>query len=149
MLTHKHRGQTWQLARKQTVTNYSCPKINAAVRFAALHMRFGKWRKWRVWIHSSLGYPLLIQPFPSKYPRTLLWGACRHLCFNAVCISMFLSTQESEGNVKGWLMSAGREDHQGLGSVLVSRWGTVGCRGARWPATSFLREHGQSATQNR
>lgn len=32
----EHRGQFWQFARKQTVTNnHSFPKINAAIRFAS------------------------------------------------------------------------------------------------------------------
>lgn len=35
IVIHKHRGQSWQLARKQTVTNYNCTKTYAAIRFAS------------------------------------------------------------------------------------------------------------------
>lgn len=50
--------------------------------------------------------------------------------------------------VSGWLLSAGRIPRSQAASW-SSRWGTVRCRGERWPATSIPRERGHSAMQAR
>lgn len=109
----EHRGQSWQFARKQTVTNYySCPKMNAAIRFVSTSYAFCC--KDRNGLFGFMAFWALLSLF------ICLQAGNDELCFGIqvdvpglmhFCLSMFPSSQECCGC--WWLVN---ECRQGLGA---------------------------------